>query len=246
MLKHIRTDFMTSILPVTINNYSNNSLQPKVKPKTQNLSETLSMEKQFPWVMDKNIILALKELSQITFKPEEVAELEKLGVNIPFISGADAVKFLKDSNVRIFFDDMPAEIHAQYDYLKNFVKINSLYKNTVNSAEILAIAEAILHEAGHAKDNDDKSSVQEEINSLGTNALAHRNLQRRYPYLFITSNALIVKDGVQVYEKLFFDTDSDKKALVKRLQVKYGYLPAGDEKHPPTKLANKVKGLSVK
>ena len=97
-----------------------------------------------------------------------------------------------------------------------------------------------------AEYNEYKYTTEEEINSLGTNALAHRNLQRRYPYLFITSNALIVKDGVQVYEKLFFDKDSDKKALVKRLQVKYGYLPAGDEKHPPTKLANQVKGLSVK
>lgn len=236
---------MVSILPITVNS-SNKAIQPNLKRKPQSLAEPLSMEKQFPWVKDKNIILALKELSQITFKPDEVAELEKMGVDIPFISGAEAVKFLKDSNVRIFFDNMPAEIHAQYDFSKNFVKINSLYKNTVNSAEILAIAEAILHEAGHAKDNDDKSSVQEEINSLGANALAHRNLQRRYPYLFITSNALIVKDGVQVYEKLFFDKDSDKKALVKRLQVKYGYLPAGDEKHPSTKLANQVKGLSVK
>ena len=203
-----------------------------------------AIEREFPWIKDKNLLLALNELKQIKFRPEEVDELKKVGVSAPFASGAEAVKFLKDSNTRIVFDVMDKEIHAQYDFAKNFIKINKIYQNTMNTAEILAIAEAILHEAGHAKDKDDKSSMQEEINCLGSNALAHRDLRRRYPHMFNTSDALIVQDGVRVYERLFFDKDADKKALVQRLQVKYGYLPAGDVKHQPSALAIKVKGLN--
>ena len=61
--------------------------------------------------------------------------------------------------------------------------------------------------------------------------------------MFKTSDSLIVQDGVSVYERLFFDSDPEKKALIRRLQIKYGYLPAGDVKHPPSKLALKAKGL---
>ena len=53
----------------------------------------------------------------------------------------------------------------------------------------------------------------------------------------------IVQDGVSVYEKLFFDPDVNKLGLIRRLQIKYGYLPAGDNKHLPSNLAVRVKGL---
>lgn len=234
---------MVSILPITISTPVRQQQVHYSKAVKESLTED-SVVRDFPWVCDKNIMLALNELKQITFKPEEVAELQKMGVKIPFNSGDEAVKFLKESNVRIVFDEMDKDIHAQYDFSKNFIKINKMYKNTLNTAEILAIAEAILHEAGHAKDKDDKSSLQEELNFLGTNALAHRDLQRRYPHMFRTSNALIVQDGVMVYEKLFFDSDPNKQALVKRMQLKYGYLPAGDVKHPPSPLALKAKGIN--
>ncbi len=217
-----------------------------VSVQKKNLSEILTEEaiiKDFPWIKDKNIILALNELKQIKFDRNEVEYLKKIGVNIPFDSGAQAVEFLKKSNARILFDEMPEDVHAQYDFSKNFIKINNRYKNTLNTAEILAIAESILHEAGHAKDNDNQSSIQEEINFLGLNALAHRDLQRRYPHMFKTSNSPIVQDGVSVYEKLFFDADINKLGLVQRLQIKYGYLPAGDAKHAPSNLAIRVKGL---
>jgi len=238
---------MVSILPVNIaapvqrNVYQNvpAGLSRAVK---ESLTEDI-IESEFPWVKDKNILMSLNELKQIRFDSNDVEYLKRTGVTLPFNSGAEAVKFLRDSNTRILFDNMPSDIHAQYDFSKNFIKINSLYKNTLNTAEILAMAEAILHEAGHAKDRDNQSSIQEEINCLGANALAHRDLQRRYPYMFITSNSLIVQDGVSVYEKLFFDSDINKLALIRRLQLKYGYLPAGDSKHPASNLAIRAKGL---
>lgn len=239
---------MTSILPITTtypakSNVYKNFANSAQKKKTQDTLTSDAIIKDFPWVKDKNIILALNELKQIKFDRNEVEYLKKIGVNIPFNSGEEAVEFLKNANARILFDEMPEDIHAQYDFSKNFIKINNKYKNTLNTAEILAIAESILHEAGHAKDNDNQSSIQEEINFLGTNALAHRDLQRRYPHMFKTSDSPIVQDGVSVYEKLFFDPDINKLGLIRRLQIKYGYLPAGDIKHPPSTLAKRVKGL---
>ena len=239
---------MTKINPITTsypfksNVYKNFTVAVQKKNLSEMLTEDAIM-KDFPWIKDRNIILALNELKQIKFDRNEVEYLKKIGVNIPFDSGAQAVEFLKSSNARILFDEMPDDVHAQYDFSKNFIKINHRYKNTLNTAEILAIAESILHEAGHAKDNDNQSSIQEEINFLGLNALAHRDLQRRYPHMFKTSESPIVQDGVSVYEKLFFDTDPGKMGLIRRLQIKYGYLPAGDSKHAPSPLAIKVKGL---
>ncbi len=238
---------MTPIIPITTtmptrqNIYKNFAPIPAVLNNSALIGD--EVEKDFPWIKEKNILLALNELKQINFNSQDIQELEKIGVVIPFVSGADAVNFLKQSNTRIVFDEMAKDVHAQYDFSKNFIKINKMYKNTLNTAEILAIAESILHEAGHAKDMDNQSSLQEEINFLGTNALAHRDLQRRYPDMFKNSDAPIVNDGVSIYEKLFFDKDPNKAALVKRLQVKYGYLPAGDSKHPPSPLAIKAKGL---
>lgn len=238
---------MVSILPVNISTPTRRNIYQNIAFNfgpaiNDSLTEDI-IESEFPWVKDKNILMALNELKQIRFAQNEVELLRNCGVNLPFKSGAEAVKFLRDSNTRILFDSMPNEIHAQYDFSKNFVKINSLYKNTQNTPEILAMAEAILHEAGHAKDKDNQSSIQEEINCLGANALAHRDLQRRYPHMFAHSNSLIVQDGVSVYERLFFDTDTNKQALIQRLQHKYGYLPAGDSKHPASELAIKAKGL---
>ena len=239
---------MTPIQPITTayvpkNNVYKHFVNGSITKTSVEMSTEEVIMQEFPWVKDKNIILALSELKQIKFDRNEVEYLKQIGVQIPFNSGMDAVEFLKKSNTRIIFDEMPQDVHAQYDFSKNFIKINKIYKNTLNTAEILAIAESILHEAGHAKDNDNQSSIQEEINFLGTNALAHRDLQRRYPHMFQTSESPIVQDGVSVYEKLFFDSDINKLGLVRRLQIKYGYLPAGDSKHPASSLAIKVKGL---
>ena len=222
------------------NNYSlNNRVQ-------NNNNETLEQtRKDFPWITNPIITSALDELKKVEFDSNDVKYIRNLGLEIPFDSGEDAVNFIKKSNLRIGFDDTGAEgIHAQYDYNENKILLNKKYKNTSDTADVLALAEAILHESGHAKDNDGESSVQEELNNLGTGALAHRFFEKKYPQIFDNANTLIVNDGVNIYAKLFFDGDLNKKALIKRVREKYGLLPAGDKLHPPSQLANSIKSCN--
>ena len=121
---------MTSILPITTaypakSNVYKNFANSAQKKKTQDTLTSDAIIKDFPWVKDKNIILALNELKQIKFDRNEVEYLKKIGVNIPFNSGEEAVEFLKNANARILFDEMPEDIHAQYDFSKNFIKITT-------------------------------------------------------------------------------------------------------------------------
>jgi len=194
------------------------------------------------WLKDATITKALSYLNNLEFEPSDVREVQSQGSILPFLSGKEAVNFIKNSNTRIKFSAMPSSnIHAQYDYENNFIKVSELYKNTQNPAEILAIAEAILHEAGHAKDTDGQSSIQEEINCLALNALSHRAFSKTFPNVFSNADSLIIKDGVSVYSELFFDKDPSKTKLINRIQQKYGFLPTGDFNHPPSELAFKVK-----
>ena len=194
------------------------------------------------WLKDITILKAISQISDLEFSKEDIKYLQSQGAVLPFLSGRDAVNFIKNSNTRIKFDTLSSpNIHAQYDFDDNFIKINEIYKNTQDPAEILAIAEAIIHESGHAKDEDAGSSIQEEINCLALNALSHRALIKKFPDIFTNSNALIIKDGVCVYSNLFFDPDPNKEKLVARLKQKYGFLPVGDFNHPPSHLALKVK-----
>lgn len=197
---------------------------------------------KFPWVKNKNLINAINKLNKLEFDKNDVAHVQSMGVVLPFLSGKEAAKFIDDSKIEVKFAPMPTKnIHAQYDFENNCIKINELYRNTQNPADILAISEAILHEAGHAKDKDSNSSLQEEMDCLAMNALAHRNLIKNNPNIFTTSDTLIVKDGVSVYSDLFFDQDSSNTALIKRLHLKYGHLPIGDFKHPPSNIAMQSK-----
>ena len=165
-----------------------------------------------------------------------------MGLEIPFKSGEDAVKFIKSSNLRIAFDDTGADgIHAQYNYNENKIMLNKKYKNTADTADVLALAEAILHESAHAKDNDSASSIQEELNNLGMGALAHRFFEKKYPSVFNHADTLIVNDGVNIYGKIFFDNDPQKKALKERVRQKYGLLQAGDSVHPASEMALSIK-----
>lgn len=201
--------------------------------------------KKLPWLKDKTIATALSELENIVFDSSDIDYLKNMGVKPPFKNGTDVIEFIKKSNARIAFSKVSSKhIHAQYDYEKNMIYINDLYKGTQDFPVILAIAEAILHEAGHAKDNDGDSSIQEELDFLGMNAVAHRAFLKKYGNIFEESSELIVKDGVIVYSELFFDPDPDKTNLVERMRVKYGYLPAGDPVHPASSLAKKIKQVS--
>lgn len=194
------------------------------------------------WLKDPTISTALNELASLNFEEKDVRYLNNMGIILPFCSGQEALEFIKSSNVRISFEKTSSEhIHAQYDYSKNLIMLNSMYKNNQDFPVILALAEAILHECGHAKDNDGDSSIQEELGNLGMNAVAHRAFVKKYGDIFNESNALIIKDGVSVYSTLFFDPDPNKKALVSRIRTKYGYLPLGDMLHPPSEFAFRVK-----
>ena len=222
------------------NNFSMNKEKTNLSKNSSKITKT-----DFPWVKNPIIISALDELNQVKFNPEELAYIKSLGLEIPFQSGADAIDFIKKSNLRIDFADTGAEgIHAQYDYGENKILLNKSYKNTSDTADVLALAEAILHESGHAKDNDGESSIQEELNNLGMGALAHKFFERKYPQIFDYSKTLIVNDGVNVYSRLFFDSDIEKKGLIKRVHQKYGLLPTGDEIHKPSILAQKIKNFS--
>lgn len=232
-----------------LNNYSPSffaaeSLQASKYP---NLTAVKSDEIQIiqQWLKDPTILMALNKLKDIDFDEKDIKYLHSQGVILPFLSGKEAVDFIYKSNTRMKFSPLSSpHIHAQYDFDNNFIKINEIYKDTQNPAEIMAIAGAILHEAGHAKDKDGMSSVQEEINCLALNALAHRAFSRKFPNDFVNSDALIIKDGTRLYSDLFFDADSTKSKLIARLKEKYGFLQSGDLNHPPSSLAIKVKTVS--
>lgn len=219
-------------------NSTTNSIQ---QPKTDFVHNT-ELSQLMPWLNDRSIEKALLELEDLTFDIDDIKYLKNMGINVPYKSGAEAVQFIEKQNIRILFDKTTEPgIHAQYDFSKNIITINDRYRGTNDFSVILAIGEAILHEAGHAKDQDGDSSVQEELDFLGMNAIAHRAYLRKYGEIFSDSQEPIIKDGVSVYAKLFFEKDPEKKNLINRLKDKYGDLPTGDRMHPPGAIARAVK-----
>lgn len=234
----ISSTFSNITKPMSKTKWSNNASDPHTVKK----NESLDVEKEMPWLKNKTIAKALTELKTLEFDSDDIKYLKNLGVNLPYQSGAEAINFIEKQNIRILFDSPTAQnIHAQYDFGKNTVIINERYKNTQDFATILAISEAILHEAGHAKDNDGDSSIQEEIDFLGMNAIAHRAFLKKYGNIFSDSNEPIIKDGVSLYAKLFFEPDPEKQKLIQRITEKYGDLPSGDRMHPPGAIARAVK-----
>lgn len=235
-----------SITPVISYNATNNKRWQKFISSPQTTTDKIDFFHEIPWIKDKSIANALTELKKLKFAPEDIMYLKSFGVNIPFKSGAEAVDFIEKQNIRILFEPTSEKgVHAQYDFYKNLVVINKNYKDSDDFALTLAISEAILHETGHAKDKDAYSSIQEELNFLGMNAIAHRAYMKKYGNLFTDSNAPIINDGVSVYAKLFFDPDPEKKALIKRIAEKYGNLPSGDSKHPPGIIARNIKNYAA-
>lgn len=215
---------------------------PQTFKNTQPDSFQTTLNPRILWLHDRAILGALDELKKINFNPSDVKKLKENAIILPFQSGSEAADFIIKSNIRIKFDKLSSpNIHAQYDYDDNFIKINELYKGTQNPSEISAIAGAILHEAGHAKDSDGHSSIQEELECLALNAVAYRSQQAKNEHAQ-TSDALIIKEGVELYSKLFFE-EPNFENLIKRVKDKYGFLSVGDFKHPPSKLAYMVKDL---
>jgi len=45
---------------------------------------------------------------------------------------------------------------------------------------------------------------------------------------------------VSLYEKLFYEFDTEKKSLKKRISEKYGFLPASSAFHPAGKFVSEI------
>jgi hypothetical protein len=185
--------------------------------------------------LDRAIIgQALGLLAQIRNLPMDEAYMRHMGINPPFKNGADALNVIQGRNIRVEFGDMgDSPAHAQWVAADNLIMINQRYRGDTSPATLKAISEAIYHEAGHAKDNDDQSSIQEELECLSLNTLAHRYHEAIDPaYAQTASSSRLISDGVAIYSKLFFDVDPFKQALVNRVITKYGDLPMWSPGHP--------------
>ena len=193
------------------------------------------------FTVPKNIInCAVEELNNLSFDKNDLKKFEILGGKLIFKNGKEAVDFSKKNNIKIDFDKMEnPSIHAQWSEAQNKIIINNKYKNTNKIAEILAIASSILHELSHAKDNDSTSSIQEEIDCLGMNSLAHSAFSKKYKNVFLGQQSPIIKDGVELYANLYFN--DKKENLIKRISKKYGNLPVQSPNHNETPLAKEIK-----
>jgi hypothetical protein len=185
---------------------------------------------------DKAIInQALNRLQQIQNPPQQVAELLKLGVVPLFASGQDAMNVIRNKGIRVEFGDMgDSPAHAQWIPENNMIMINAQYRGDQSPSTLYAISEAIYHEAGHAAfGGDGESSIQEELNCLGLNSLAHQYHTDKDPaYAQSSSSSPLIANGVALYARLFFeDPDPKKQALINRVVQKYGDLPLESPNH---------------
>ncbi len=191
-------------------------------------------------IQDPVIAAALEEMKQIKFANDDVRYVKKMGARPPFKNGRQAYDFIKDNDIKVKFAKLPSDdIHAQWDVANKTIKINEQYRGTKSKAIVLAIAESTLHEAGHAKDLDGTSSIQEEINCLSLNSMAHRTLNAKDPGIFETNDAKILKNGVNLYSDIYFN--KDLSGLMDKVKRSYGHLPAGDYKHPASNFASAIK-----
>lgn len=189
---------------------------------------------------------ALKALNEIKFEQNDVLYMRSLGVDDIFKSGKEAHDFIIDNKINVKFvnfDD--PQIHAQWDHGANSILINARYESLTDDAGVLAVSEAIIHEAGHAKDLDDKTSLQEELSCLALNVLGHRYHKKTHKGIFEGQASPLFKEGVSLYEKLFFEFDLDKTGLKKRVKEKYGTLEPSSPGHAASKLALDIQKLDL-
>lgn len=224
-----------------VNLLSQNNSRISYKSASNDLYSAFAPQKPY-FSVEKNYTIneAIRILSNITFIQSDVDKTKGIVSKLPFRDGADAVSFLQKENIPIVFDKFDRDdIHAQWQQNRRTIAINEKYKNTTNVSEIHAISAAILHELAHAKDNDFFDSIQEELDCLSMNALAYNALKRANPELLKHSTAPIIKDGVELYSKLFFQ--DDKKGLIERVRSKYGNLPLESPNHEAQKIAKEIK-----
>lgn len=197
-------------------------------------------------------------LGRIQNLPADEAYLRGLGINIVFHNGQDALRVINSKGIKVEFGNMgDTPAHAQWVPEQNRIMINQRYRNDTSAPTLYAIAEAIYHEAGHAAQlvtnprtgqpinltllsnnpaavGDGESSLQEEVDCLALNTLAHRYHEAINPkYAEANSSSPLLANGVALYSKLFFDPDPAKTALVNRVIEKYGDLS-------PTSLGHEI------
>jgi len=241
---------INSIKPVS-NNFGLFNRPKKSDAKTKNdndISKGIYVKPlQTTKKQEDTISRALGELEQVKFLPNDIIYMKNLGVNLPFKSGLEAVNYLNSKNINIMYAEFSDKnVHACLDTTSETpsVLINSDYQDLATFPDILAISEAMFHEAGHAKDNDSINSVQEEIDCLALNVLAHQHYKKSYPDVFINQTSPLYLEGVSLYDKLFFDFDPDKKALKRRVSEKYGYLNTASPNHAASIMAREIKEIS--
>ena len=193
---------------------------------------------------------ALDELEDVEFDKTDIMYMRSLGINPAFNSGEEIVDYLEDNDIPIqygkFLDkDVHACLARGEEEGTRTVLINERYKDVSSKPEILATAEAISHEAGHAKDDDTSNSIQEELDNLALNVLVHRGFEKKYPGIYDGQDSFLFKEGVNLYPELFFEFGADKTGLKERVFDKYGHMKAGDDKHPASKMANEIKQLDL-
>ncbi len=189
---------------------------------------------------------AMNELSKVEFSANDILYMKNLGVNLPFKNGNEAVEYLNSKNIDVMYAKFSnPNVHACLDTTQATpaVLINSNYKDLASFPDILAISEAMFHEAGHAKDEDSDNSIQEEIDCLALNVLAHQHYKKTYPEIFKDQKSPLYFEGVNLYDSLFFDFDPDKKALKQRVSEKYGFLNVSSKNHLGSNLAYDIKNM---
>lgn len=189
---------------------------------------------QQPAISAPPIGQALSLMAQIRHLPQDEVYLRSLGVDLVFRTGAHALNTLLARGVQVRYGDMgDSSAHAEWLANQNAVIINQKYQGDTSPHTLRAISEALYHEAGHvARQGDGQASLQEEINCLALNTLAHRYHMATVPgYAQSCSQSRLITDGVALYEKLFFDPDPEKHALVRRIIEKYGELPPETADH---------------
>lgn len=187
------------------------------------------------------IVRALKELEQIEFDKNDIKYIESMGIKPTLKSGKEVIDVIKNNSISVCFGKTDeVDVHAQWDNAQNKIVINEKYKDTRNFAEILAIACAIGHEAGHAKDKDNISSVQEELDNLAVNVLLDRAFDKKYGLVIHNEkNSDIIAKGVNLYSELFFKKGG-KLELISHVSSKYGDLPVSSPNHSPSDTAIKI------
>ena len=237
-------------------NPTSSATLPASPPLTPQITPTAD-PKSDPAIINQ----ALNLLGGIQHIPQEEAYIRQLGLSPCFHNGQEALRMIRNNNIQVVFGDMgDSPAHAQWVADQRTIMINQKYRGDNSPTTLYAISEAMYHEAGHAANvvtdpvtgqhhnlsilgngptsiGDDESSLQEELDCMALNSLAHGYHEAIDPaYAKAASSSRLLHDGVQLYYRyLLHDTDPYKNAIINRMVEKYGELPLSSPGHEPPK-----------